>query len=191
MAWKVTIPAVGDTPYEREAAGPAGGVTLETNSGVPDADLVELGLKLHGAWPSEPSGDEFVYVYRNAPTTAHGGFNEVNVRVFDVDPSQAFTSGTPSPPESTAAWPALAALVNTIRDQARDHGQRVTIGIGLYDRPFALGDDHPQAGSTGLPNDTPIALFDSNSCPTPAQHDSTPDAGVIESSLCRYWVQPR
>jgi hypothetical protein len=189
MAWKITIPARGDTPYVQEGAGPAGGVTLETNSGVPDAGLVELGQKLNGAWPAASSRDEFVYIYRNAPETPDGGFNEVNARIFGVDPSQAFTSGTPSSPESTMAWPALAAFLDTIRMPARDHGQRVTVGIGLYDRPFARGDDHPQAGSTGLPDDTPIALFDSNYCPTPDQNDSTPDGGVIESSLCRYWVQ--
>ncbi|WP_345762957.1 hypothetical protein [Diaminobutyricibacter sp. McL0608] len=189
MAWKVTIPARGDTPYVREGAGPAGGVTLETNFGFPDAGLVELGQKLNGAWPAASSNDEFVYLYRNAPETAGGGFNEVNARIFGVDPSEAFTSGTPSSPESTVAWPALAAFVDAIRKPAHDLGQRVTVGIGLYDRPFADGDDHPQAGSTGLRDDTPIALFDSNYCPTPDQNDSTPDGGVIESSLCRYWVQ--
>ncbi|MFF2772974.1 hypothetical protein ACFVUP_38335, partial [Streptomyces bacillaris] len=160
MAWKVTMPAHGDTPYDREGAGPDGGVTLETNAGLPDAGRVELGQRLNGAWPAGPSGEEFVYLYRNSPEISAGGFNEVNARIFGVDPSQAFTSGTPSPPESTAAWPALAALVDTIREQSLTLGQRVTVGIGLYDRPFGHGDDHPQAGSTGLQNDTPVAMFD-------------------------------
>lgn len=190
MAWKITIPAHEDIPYDREGAGPDGGVTLETNAGLPDAGLVELGQKFNGAWPAGPSGHEFAYLYRNSPDIAPGGFNELNARIFGVAPSQAFTSGTPSPPEATTAWPALAALIDTIKAQSLDLGQRVTVGIGLYDRPFANGDDHPQAGSTGLRSDMPVALFDSNYCPTPSTYDSTPDNRVIEESLCRYWLHP-
>lgn len=187
MAWKVTVPAGSRGAFVDEGTAPAGGVTIETTSGLPDPALVDLGQRLNGAWPAASSTGEYVYLYRDVPPAPGRSFNEVSARVFGVTASQAFsataTGRGPTDPESTSAWPALTATI----DQLDAEHQTFSLGLALYARSFRQTDEHPYSGSS-ITLDGTLAVLTADSCILPDPNHRSPDDDVIESSLYGYWL---
>jgi hypothetical protein len=186
QAWKVTIPAAGDTPFVAEDSAPPGGVTVDTSQGFPTAWVVDFGRGLYNAWPDDGTR-EYVYVFRDPPITPDHGFNEISARVFNVDPAQAFNGGQPASPETTAAWPSLTGAVDAIAAAPQGNSGSYSVGVALYGRAFTPRDEHPDSGNS-ITLDSSLAVFDAEGCRVPLQDHSSPDNGVIEAPLCRHWL---
>ena len=178
QAWKLTIPAQGDRPFTSEGRAPAGGVTIETSTGFPEPWLVDLGVRLNGAWPSTGT-PEYVYIVRDPR------LNELSARVFHVARADDDNSQL-SPAQDTTAWPALKAAVDAMANASRSKNGDFAIGFALLARSFTTQDDY-SPWSNSIRRDNSLAIVGPRQCTQP--RDTAPDDGAIGSALCGYLSQ--